>query len=353
MIVFGMNWHPLVIAGCLASLMVNGATAAATKPFRIANWSGAAYSGDQTRQFERCAASFTNAGGIVISYAVDRDYRWHLSFSNPTWNFIEGYSWNSSLKLGDGSVLRSRAVVVGSSNLEIRTEDGLSLFAALWTASQLQVTAGGLTFEFELISSNEVLSALAQCVLRQTGVAPRQNTARLAGRIDPAARDEAKAFATEILSYARIADVQMLPPSAAPAEGQAAAAWKTQLVTSTVDVVEAANIGRVDAMPMRIVEGDLRKCRGGFFFTSAMQEIDQLKVARTFTSCQTPESTIFVYYIAIARPKGGFYLLSSRSLGGGFGSVAQQQTELVDAKLRAVLMTAVSKVAQEGKEEKP
>src|SRR5207253_3444222 len=127
----------------------------------------------------------------------DRDHRWHLGFSNPTWNFIEGYSWNSSLKLGDGSVLRSRAVVVGSSNLESRTDDDLSLFAALWTASQLQVTAGGLTFEFELISSNEVLSALAQCVLRQSGVAtgvpPRQNAARLAPRIDPAARDEAKA----------------------------------------------------------------------------------------------------------------------------------------------------------------
>src|SRR5206468_2198012 len=110
--------------------------------------------------------TFTGGSGITISYAVDRDYGWHLSFSNPTWSFIEGYSWNSSLKLGDGSVLRSRAVVVGSNNLEIKTEDSLSLFAALWTATQLQVTAGGLTFSFELISSSEVLSALAQCVLR-------------------------------------------------------------------------------------------------------------------------------------------------------------------------------------------
>ena len=98
----------------------------------------------------------------------------------------------------------------------------------------------------------------------------------------------------------------------------------------------------------RRVEVDARKCRSGFFFVWALQEIDQSKIARAFTSCQTTEATSFVYYVAAPRPKGGFYLLTSRTSGSGFGGVVQQQLEEMDAKVRAAIMIAVNKAEQPG-----
>jgi hypothetical protein len=233
--------------------------------------------------------------------------------------------------------------------LEVQTDDYLSLFAALWTASHLQVTAGGLKFEFELISSGEVLSTLLQCVLRQTGFARRASTAWLGTRSGPNARDEAKAIAVEMLAYARVADFQFLTSTAE----QTATAWKTGLVTSGVDILEPSGAKTVDDLPTKLLEVELRKCRSGFFFAWAMEEIDQSKMARSFATCQTPDGTTFVYYSAAPRPKSGFYLLSSRTSGSGFGGVVQQQLEQMDARLRSSLMLAVNKVGQEDVGHKP
>jgi hypothetical protein len=61
----------------------------------------------------------------------------------------------------------------------------------------------------------------------------------------------------------------------------------------------------------------------------------------------------FVYHVAAPRPQGGFFLLSSRADGGGFGGLLQQQVEDVDAKVRASLILAVNKAEQERSAEKP
>ena len=51
---------------------------------------------------------------------------------------------NMLLQLGEKNFLRARATVNANRMLDVQTEDDLALFPALWSASRLQVTAGGL-----------------------------------------------------------------------------------------------------------------------------------------------------------------------------------------------------------------
>jgi hypothetical protein len=335
------------------SLLIGAdAHAAATNTFHIANWSGGAYSKDRSKQFDRCSASTVNAAGITISYSINRHHQWSVTFSEPAWNFTEGLSLNLVLRMGERDDLRGRAVAVGQRTLEVHVDDVISLLARLRLGGQLRVTAGGLAFEFQLADSDEVLSALSQCVLRHTAVPqnPKNSKApvparppqpQLTAATDAAADEEAKALAAAVIAYARIADARMLTPTYAPAGLRAAAAWRSGLITGTVAVLHASEALKVEDLPTRLVEGDARTCRGAFFFVSDLDAIDHLPVARALTSCKTSDAVTLIYYLAVTRANGGFYLLTAMSTGGGFGGLIQRRTEEVDALIRAVITSAL------------
>ncbi|HKS64856.1 MAG TPA: hypothetical protein VJT13_24365 [Xanthobacteraceae bacterium] len=333
---------------CILCALVSGhGHAAGSNAIRIGGWSGGPSTKGQSKQFEACVARVANPQGIIMSYSVDSQYRWRLTFSDPTWSFTEGYSLSLVLRLGDRNYLRGRAVVSGPQTLEIRTDDDLSLFSGLWTANRLQVTAGGLKFEFELISSNEVLSALLQCAMRSARGPRLKNAPPILVSMGPSIPEEARSFANEVLAYARIKDAQMLPPQ------QGAIAWKAGLITTSLDLIEPSGISGLRDLPFRILERDSRKCREGFFFAWALQDIDRLQIARAVTVCPGADATNFAYHIAAPRSAGGYYVLSSTMLGGGFGGVVQQQLQDMDTRLRAVVSRAASRNATEQPEKQP
>src|SRR6188768_4416785 len=139
--VWGMQF-----TGLLCLLCVGTAHAQTKTAIHLGGWTGGpVFSGG--KQAQSCAASATNAQGISVTYSVDRDYRWRLSFSNSTWSFSQGYALNVLLRLGDRTTVPARARVGANQQLDVETEDELQLFAILWGADKLQVTAGGLRFE--------------------------------------------------------------------------------------------------------------------------------------------------------------------------------------------------------------
>ena len=342
-----MTRRSLIVACILCALVSAHGHAAGSNSIRIGGWSGGPSTKGQSKQFEACVARVANPQGIIMSYSVDAQYRWRLTFSDPAWSFTDGYSLSLVLRLGDRNYLRGRAVVTGTQTLEIRTDDELSLFSGLWTANRLQVTAGGLKFEFELISSNEVLSALLQCAMRSARGPRLKNTAPVLVSMGPSIRDEARSFANELLAHARINDAQMLPPQ------QAAIAWKSGLITSNLDLIEPSGILGLRDLPFRILERDSRKCREGFFFAWALEDRDQSQIARAVTVCPGADGTNFAYHIAAPRSAAGYYLLNSTMLGSGFGGALQQQLEDMDARLRAVVIRAARRNEPAEPEKKP
>ena len=110
---------------------------------------------------------------------------------------------NMLLQLGDKNFLRARATVNANRILDVQTGDDLALFPALWSANRLQVTAGGLRFEFELAGSKNVFAALVDCIRQRSVRATAKNVPTFV-TVDAAAREEARSLAAEILSFARI-----------------------------------------------------------------------------------------------------------------------------------------------------
>ena len=332
---------------CLIVLSAAAAYAQAGRTIRIGNWSGGPSFVGAPKQLENCAASATNAQGIAISYSVDRAYRWRLAFVNPEWTFSQGYSFNVLLRVGDKGAIRARAVVAAKHTLEIQTEDDLALFAALWSAGRIQVTAGGLRFEFELVSSSEVLSALLQCVMRQASPARKATqTAAMPFRVDPNTAEETREFLSEMLGFARIRDAQILP--AVAGADRSIIAWRRDLVTGTLAVIDGTGIPKAADMTLRLFGQDVRQCRNDFFFAWSVLDVDQVEVARSLTICVAPEATRFSYYTTTSRSKGGYYLMTITAVGGGFGGVLQGQLEEAEARLRGPFVLTANKVGRAG-----
>jgi hypothetical protein len=325
----------LLVACCLSFLFGSVVQCAAAGGIRIGAWSGGPVHTGSKKQFEYCTASAANGQGIVISYSIDRQYRWRLTFSNPAWSFSQGYALNMLLRLGDKNFVRARATVNADRSLDIQTEDPLALFAGLWSANRLQVTAGGLRFEFELAGGSDVLAALVDCI--------RQRPARAASKgsgasvtMNAAAQEEARSLAAQILSFARLRDAQIVP--------QAAGSWKAGVVTSALDVVRAQGPSAMRDVVMALIRDELGKCREGVFLAWALEQLDRAELGRTFVVCPGPEGTTFTYSMAAARSEGGYYVLRSSALGGGFAGVLQQSVEEMDAKLRPAFVVAIEKV---------
>lgn len=321
----------------LCGAFVGGAQCATAAPagIRVGGWAGGPVH-DAKKQFAYCSASATNGQGIVISYSVDAQYRWRLSFSNPTWSFSPGYSLNLLLRFSEksGSV-RARAIVNTSQMLEVHSDDDLALFAALWDANKLQVTAGGLKFEFELIGSNEILSALLRCALRQSSPPRRPNQETgLPMRVDAAISQEARELLTEILAFARLREARILPTAA-----NSAVTWKTNLITSSLGVIDG-NISRMSDIPVRILDREVRHCRNEAFFAWSVLEVDGADTTRVITICAAQDGTAFTRYTLTPRGKGGIYLMTSTVTGGGFGGVLQAQLDEIDARLRSAFIAS-------------
>ena len=153
------------------------------------------------------------------------------------------------------------------------------------------------------------------------------------------AREEARSLAAEILSFARIRDAQILP--------QVAGSWRAGLVTSTLDLVRVKGAEKMRDFVAHLTRDELGKCRDGVFLVWALEEVDRTELGRMFVICPGSEGTTFAYLMAATRPQGGYYVLRSYALGGGFAGVLQQHVEEIDAKLRPAFALVIKKVEQQ------
>jgi|tagenome__1003787_1003787.scaffolds.fasta_scaffold20828313_1 hypothetical protein len=334
----------LLFAGFLSLVSADLAYCASPGGIRIGAWSGGPIHTGSRKQFEYCAATAANAQGMVITYAVDGSYRWRLSFSNPTWSFSEGYALSVLLRLGDRILIPARATVGTNQQLDIETEDELQLFAALRSADKLQVTAGGLRLEFDLIGTSEVLAALFDCIRQRPARAETKND-KVALTVDATARAEVRSLATSVMSFSRIKDAQIL--------SQTAGSWKSGLVTSALDVIRAPRARNMREFVPLLVSHEVGKCREGAFLIWSLDAIDQSELLRAFLVCPGLDGTTFTYMAAAARTQGGYFLLRSSAIGGGFAGVLQQQVADIDGRLRPAFMLAIKKVEQQSQSLQP
>ena len=312
-------------------------------PLNIPGWTGVVSSNEQSRAFERCAATKTIAEGTSISYSVDHNYRWTISLSNPTWNFMPGVNYAVILKIGDSELVRATAAAGDKTTLDLKSSDPIAFFARFRIARTLHVGIGGLHLEFTLDGGEEIFSALTQCALRATHFAKSEKAKSAILDSHDAANDarqkEAAKLVANIVSYSHMPDTKIQPTGEEFAAIKADATWKTGLVTAHLVIFEnaAPMTGIADALIAR----SFRTCQGGFFFLSLPDKINETQIERVFASCQTTETTISNHYLVIPRPKSGYYILAVTSTGSSFISIAHKAADEYEARLRSIITTAI------------
>lgn len=337
----------LLAVCCLAASLSAGEAATVRHAFRIETWSGGAYTDKQTRAFQRCTATTPGANGSSISYSVNGQFRWSLRLSNPAWSFIPGATQHMGIQIGDArGAARATAIAIEKTVLELQTDDQILLFAKLRIAQKLRLIMGGLGLEFSLFGGGKVLSALTQCVLRSTNYHRKLKSLNSTFEnrepsTAPVTQKEAAALASRIIEYARVPDSKILPSQQGfvlPTD----AAWRIDLVTAGVTVTEAPL--SKEQLAEAVVAKVLRACRGGFFFLSLPDAINNSPVMRVFTSCQTDEATTSSHYLIVPRPKAGHYIFAVVGAGSSFIGIAHRAADEYEARLRAVVALAINKI---------
>jgi hypothetical protein len=343
-----LTWVGVALVACCAS---QNATAAASKVFAIQRWTGTAHVNDKTKQLEQCAASANNDSGVAVTYTVDRNFAWKLSFTGATWDFVVGHSFNVSLRIGEEQTRAQRAIVTAAKTFEVAIDDPIGLFERLRTSQSLRVQAGGLSLAFDVADSDEVLPALVRCMAQQmsrrTPATPAAAARPLALNPSVDAAGESQALATDMLARIGINDVRYVPAKEIPVPYRADVAWKTGAVGigGAVATQPSTPAASVEALTAALFNSREPVCRGSMFVITASETVDQTPMARVFTACRTLEGTASSYHLVLPRASSGSHLVSV--IGSGYGRIASQPVEELDGKIRAVIVGVMARQRQE------
>jgi hypothetical protein len=151
----------LLIAGLFGGIA--GASAAEVAKLRINNWSGGAFTNDQTGAFSHCAASASYKSGITLLFSVTADKTWSMGFSSPTWEFTPGTRYPVEYWVDDGPRLKGTALAKTNRLAQVFLPTNDSLFVAFRQGQMLRVAAERQTLAFRLTDTSELLSTLLRC----------------------------------------------------------------------------------------------------------------------------------------------------------------------------------------------
>src|ERR1700730_3243405 len=86
----------LVICGAVLALAAGprAASAETLYEFPVGTWSAGAYSRQNSKQFNHCAAVSNYNSGITMLFSVSRTYAWSMSFANRSWRLTQGQAYD-------------------------------------------------------------------------------------------------------------------------------------------------------------------------------------------------------------------------------------------------------------------
>jgi hypothetical protein len=333
--------YMFAICGAVLTLIggLRPASAELMYNFQVGTWSAGAFTKQNTRQFNHCAASANYNSGILMSFSVSRSFAWSMAFAHPSWRLAQGQMYDIAFTVDQMSPLRARAVAVGPNLVEVPLADSTELFQRFRQGYQLRVAAAGQVFAFNLTGTSQVLPALLRCVqanLQPAGTttvaanpfatqapAPANTAATPANQGRPAAyRAEAVSLAANILGSAGIVGFQIAEGD----NGFADAAWRTDRLFGMVRVEPKEPPALISATTIAV---DAAGCKGKFA-SGSIPGTDN-DVPRMFTKCGEGEQGWTVYYFILPRKAGGHYLVGT---GGSDEPARQVESDIRRATLK-------------------
>jgi hypothetical protein len=292
--------------------------------FPVGTWAAGAYTKQNSRQFNHCAASASYNSGILMSFSVSRAFAWSMAFAHPSWRLTHGQSYDIAFTVDQMSPLRARAFAVGPNLVEVPLADSTELFQRFRQGYQLRVGAAGQVFAFNLTGTSQVLPALLRCV--QANLQPAGTTTIAAnpfaapapantrgqrsngtGQERPAAyRAEALSLAANILGSAGIVGFQI-----AEGDGFVDAFWRANHLFGMVRIEPKDPPSLISAGMIAV---DAAGCKSKF--ASGSIPASENDVPRMFTKCGDGDQGYTVFYFILPRKAGGHYVIGTGASGG-------------------------------------
>jgi len=292
--------------------------------FPVGTWSAGAYTKQNTKQFNHCAAAANYNSGILMSFSVSRSFAWSMAFAHPSWRLTQGQTYDIAFTVGQMPPLRARAVAVGPNLVEVPLADSTELFQRFRQGYQLRVAAAGQVLAFNLTGTSQLLPVLLRCVqanLQPGGTttvaanpfaapAPSNSASQRSsagGQERPAAyRAEALSLAANILGSAGIVGFQIAEGD----NGFVDAAWQANRLFGMVRIEPKDPPALISAGMIAV---DAAGCKSRF--ASGSIPASDNDVPRMFTKCGDGDQGYTLFYFILPRKAGGHYLIGTGTSG--------------------------------------
>jgi hypothetical protein len=316
----------VIAIALISTMLVSASDAKQMRSFRVGDWAGGAYASDATGEFSHCAASATYRSGVMVLFAVHKQWTWEMSFVHPEWRLPPGNSYQIAFTVDDIQPLTATATAIHPQQVRVPLGDTPELFQRFQKGRQLVVATAGQTFTFNLKQTNQLMQELLRCT-RLEGKAPavaanpfeaskkaeRKTDSPSPTTYDPLLHAEATTVAANVLSKSGVQGFSLMSTEAAAAL-KSHAAWSTSDgMVGTLSILAGNTESLLKDMPKTVIARAAGACKGNFL-SGAMPEDG--KLARVFTTCQeSGEKSMTTYHLAAPRKKGGIYVFGTASMG--------------------------------------
>jgi hypothetical protein len=275
-------------------------------------------------------------------FSVNRRYQWSVGFGNPSWQLTPQSVYPISFSIDGSQPINARAMAITKNTVEVPLADNVQLFDRFKLGDMLRVSAANQNFQFQLTDTAKLLPGLLQCVREsleaETRTASTPSTNPFAPTPAPAPagdtnRAEATMIAANLMSLSGLKGFRILSKEESSSI-KADAVWRAGNALGTVRILPASATGSVKNFSGLLIGSDAKTCKGTFASGAIPAETDD-SIVRVFTSCKTGDRTLTIYYLALARKQGGYYLFSTASSG------SEQPAKEADASIRQAVLNAI------------
>lgn len=315
----------IIAALTLSALVASAPKAAEIERTVVANWYLGAYTNDQNGEFSHCAIVTPYKSGIYMTFAVDRRFQWSVGFYNPAWVMTPGTLYHVVFWIDNHSPETNDATAISPTFAKIPLEPTRSLFEQFRRGYRLSVSAAGQMFYFNLDGTARALNATLSCTQRhvlQTAGIPSVNPIERSGqpvatKDTAATKAEATALIANILSSSGISGFYILPPGQVPKElASYDAVWVAPNVVGTLMIAMPTIPVHAQDLASLLLASDAKSCAGKFASGSLPASTGPSLDVHLFTACDASAGKWTIYYDAVSRQAGGYYLFAVMNMNG-------------------------------------
>jgi hypothetical protein len=130
-------------------------------------WSGVIETLPNSSVFEECSTSTTFIDGTTFTLAEQRDEKWYLRLSNPSWRLSHSRQYPMVALVDFYPQLRVDAEAKSERHLEIAILDHNTLLGYIENGHTIRLTSEGFKETYDLEGSAKVIERVRNCVIDQ------------------------------------------------------------------------------------------------------------------------------------------------------------------------------------------